>query len=170
MGDCVSQTSRNLSSTAFYVAAVIDTQECPQADFAIAAAAINIVHALYNEAYASLAEQQSIPTDALVRIMHACIRDAEQTVIDDTEYLRLMGFPDKDCSAGSLWQHLIESEMPVEPRQGKSCREALQTILRQGPLARRILNAIGSDFRRGRLETVYRELCDCLDEDRMFLQ
>jgi gamma-glutamyl:cysteine ligase YbdK (ATP-grasp superfamily) len=149
---------------------VIDTQECSWANFAIAAAAINIVHALYSEAYAPLAEQQSIATDALVRIMHACIRDAEQAVIDDAKYLRLMGFPGTGCKAGILWQRLIESEMPVEPRQGKSCREALQTILREGSLARRILNAIGSDFSRRRLETVYRELCDCLDEDRMFLE
>jgi len=149
---------------------VIDTQECSQADFAIAAAAINIVHALYSEAYAPLAEQQSIATDALVRIMHACIRDAEQAVIDDAEYLRLMGFSGTDCKAGVLWRNLIESEMPVERRQGKSCREALQTILREGPLARRILNAIGSDFSRRRLEMVYRELCDCLEEDRMFLE
>lgn len=149
---------------------VIDTQECSSADFAIAAAAINIVHALYSEAYAPLVEQQSITTEALVGIMHDCIRDAEQAVIDNAEYLRLMGFPDTDCTAGVLWRHLIESAMPVEPRQGKSCRETLQAILREGPLARRILNAIGSDFSRRRLETVYRELCDCLDEDRMFLE
>ncbi|SEN38295.1 Glutamate-cysteine ligase family 2(GCS2) [Nitrosospira multiformis] len=149
---------------------VIDTQECSSADFAIAAAAINIVHALYSEAYAPLTEQQSIATEALVRIMHDCIRDAEQAVIDNVEYLRLMGFPGMDCTAGILWRHLIEPGMPIEPRQGKSCREALQTILREGPLARRILNAIGSDFSRRRLETVYRELCDCLDEDRMFLK
>jgi gamma-glutamyl:cysteine ligase YbdK (ATP-grasp superfamily) len=149
---------------------VIDTQECSWADFAIAAAALDIVHALYSEAYAPLTEQQSIATDALIRIMHACIRDAEQAVIDDAEYLRLMGFPDTDCSGGMLWQHLIESMMPVELGQGKSCREALQTILREGPLARRILNAIGSDFSRRQLESVYRELCDCLDENRMFLE
>ncbi|SEA05712.1 carboxylate-amine ligase [Nitrosospira multiformis] len=149
---------------------VIDTQECSSADFAIAAAAINIVHALYSEAYASLVAQQSIATEALVRIMHACIRDAEQAVIDNVAYLRLMGFPGTDCTAGVLWRHLVESEMPVESRQGKSCREALQTILREGSLARRILNAIGSDFSRRRLETVYRELCDCLDENRMFLK
>jgi hypothetical protein len=102
--------------------------------------------------------------------MHACIRDAEQAVIDDAEYLRLMGFPGMDCKAVVLWQHLIESEMPVEPRQEKSCRKALQTILREGPLARRILNAVGSDFSRRHLESVYRELCDCLDENRMFLE
>jgi gamma-glutamyl:cysteine ligase YbdK (ATP-grasp superfamily) len=148
---------------------VIDTQECTWANFTIAAVAINIVHALYSEAYALLAEQQSIATDALVRIMHACIRNAEQAVINDVEYLRLMGFSGGECKAGTLWQRLIESEMPVEPRQEKSCGEALQTILGQGPLARRILNAIGSDFSRRRLETVYRELCDCLDEDRMFM-
>jgi hypothetical protein len=40
--------------------------------------------------------------------------------------------------------------------------------LEHGPLARRILRALGPDFSRGQLRTVYRELCDCLEEGRMF--
>jgi hypothetical protein len=42
-------------------------------------------------------------------------------------------------------------------------------MLRHGPLARRILGALGADASRSHLETVYRELCDCLAQGRMFL-
>ena len=41
-------------------------------------------------------------------------------------------------------------------------------MLERGPLARRILRAVGPECSKARLQAVYRELCDCLDEGRMF--
>jgi gamma-glutamyl:cysteine ligase YbdK (ATP-grasp superfamily) len=145
---------------------VIDVQECPYADLAIAAVVRDIVHALYDQRTAALADQQAISTDALVKILHDCIRDGEQARITDHQYLALLGFPLQHCEARELWQHLIASMMPEQTRQ--PWQEALTTILEQGPLARRILRAIDQDFSQTRLQAVYRELCDCLAEGRLF--
>ncbi len=145
---------------------VIDVQECPYADLAIAAAVRDIVHALYDQRTAPFLAQQAISTDALVSILHDCIRDAEQARITDQEYLRLMGFPAQHCEARELWQHLVASMMPKQTRQ--PWQEALTTILEQGPLARRILRAVNQDFSQARLQWVYRELCDCLEKGRLF--
>jgi len=41
-------------------------------------------------------------------------------------------------------------------------------ILDEGPLARRIIQALGPEPGRDRLTAVYRELCDCLREGRMY--
>jgi carboxylate-amine ligase len=109
--------------------------------------------------------QQAFGTDALVNILHACIRDAEQAVIDDAGYLRLLGFPDRQCQAGELWRHLIEATSLDE---SETWREPLRVILKQGPLARRILRAVGQDASRARLKAIYGELCDCLQTGRMF--
>jgi carboxylate-amine ligase len=144
---------------------VIDVQECPQADLAIAAAATAVVRALYDALWSPLAMQQAFGTDALVNILHACIRDAEQAVIDDAGYLRLLGFPDRQCQAGELWRHLIEATSLDE---SETWREPLRVILKQGPLARRILRAVGQDASRARLKAIYGELCDCLQTGRMF--
>lgn len=146
---------------------VIDMQECTQANLAIAAAVTNAVHALYDETYAPLAEQQAIGTDALAGILHASMRDAERAVVADAEYLRLLGYPDGRCEAHELWHHLLSSIRKGLPEQW-DLQEALHIILEQGTLAHRILRALGHDFSRDRLQTVYRELCDCLDEGRMF--
>jgi hypothetical protein len=85
---------------------VIDVQECPQADLAIAAAATAVIRALYDDKWSSLAMQQAISTDRLAKILHACIRDADQAVIDDGGYLRLLGLSDRhigpaNCSGTS---------------------------------------------------------------------
>ncbi|MBA4142973.1 MAG: hypothetical protein H0X43_08190 [Nitrosospira sp.] len=71
---------------------VLDTQECPRADLAISAAAVDILRTPYRETHGSLPQQQSITTDALEKILHASIQDAEQAVIADVQYLHLMGF------------------------------------------------------------------------------
>ncbi|SFL68851.1 carboxylate-amine ligase [Nitrosomonas communis] len=146
---------------------VIDIQECPYVDLAIAAVVRDVVHALYNQHTAPFANQQAISTDSLAKILNDCIRDAEQARITDQEYLRLMGCSAQHCEARELWQHLIASvlsERSVQPWQ-----QALTVILEQGTLARRILRAVDQDFSLARLKTVYRELCDCLHAGRLFV-
>ena len=145
---------------------VIDVQECPQADLAIAAAATAVIRSLYHVDSAALAEQQAIATDALASILLACIRDADQAVIVDAGYLRLLGFPGRHCRAGKLWHHLLETTL-LE-RSG-SWSEPLRVISEHGPLARRILRALGPDFDPAHLHAVYRKLCDCLEAGRMFV-
>ena len=144
---------------------MIDVQECPQADLAIAAAATIVIRALFDATWSPLAMQQAFATDALVNILHVCIRDAEQAVIDDAGYLQLLGFPDQQCQAGELWHHLIEAALL------DGCgpwREPLRVIRKHGPLARRILKAVGPDNSRSHLQAIYGALCDCLEEGRMF--
>ncbi|HUX90537.1 MAG TPA: glutamate-cysteine ligase family protein [Gallionellaceae bacterium] len=144
---------------------VIDIQECPQADLAIAATVSAVVQALYDGKWSTLSIQQGMVTDALVNVLHACIRDADLAVIDDAGYLRLLGFPDRQCQAGELWRHLVETTSLSSSEQW---REPLQVILEGGPLARRILRAVGQDCSKTRLHEVYGELCECLAMGKMF--
>jgi gamma-glutamyl:cysteine ligase YbdK (ATP-grasp superfamily) len=147
---------------------VIDTQECPTADLAIAAAASFVTKKLYRAAEVELTAQQAISTQALAALLRACICDADQTVIEDAAYLALLGYPGRRCRAHELWAHLIEQMEQQDFEHAPLWKEPLQTILDKGPLARRILRAVGTDCSRKRLEPVYRELCDCLQEGRMF--
>jgi glutamate---cysteine ligase / carboxylate-amine ligase len=147
---------------------VIDTQECPRADVAIAAAAVGAVRMLYDDP-STLRRQQEPRTDALADVMMACIRDAERAVIDDAGYLSVFGYPGRRCVAGELWRHLLAPGSGRRPEPSEALREPLTVILDRGPLARRILRTVGTDCSRARLHAVYRELCDCLDEGRQFL-
>jgi carboxylate-amine ligase len=144
---------------------VIDVQECPQADLAIAAATVAAVRALYD---AQSASRQTLDTNILAEILLACIRDADQAVIDNAQYLRLLGFPGLRCEAGELWRHLVEAMWRNHPEQRSAWERPLNEILNRGPLARRISRAVGRDTSRAHLQTVFRELCDCLAAGRMF--
>lgn len=141
---------------------VIDTQECVGADLAIAAATAAAVRSLYEAD--TLEAQQDIPTRTLANILHACIRDGERAHLDEPAYLRLLGIG-RACSAGDLWQRWLERLPGIETVH----HAPLQTIVEHGPLARRILLAVNGDYSRRNLETVYRALCDCLREGRVFV-
>jgi glutamate---cysteine ligase / carboxylate-amine ligase len=146
---------------------VLDMQECPLADLAIAAAVPAAARALYEETWSSLEAQQAMATEVLANILLDALREAEQAVVGNPDYLSLFGFAGSRCTMRELWLHLTHAVMQgseLEPWQG-----ALGTILEQGPLARRILQAVGPDCPRPRLEAVYLELCDCLAEGRMFV-
>jgi carboxylate-amine ligase len=84
-------------------------------------------------------------------------------VIYDDDYLRLFGYPGDSCTVGELWQHLFAA-LPELTAESSPWRELLTTIVDEGPLARRILDALADND----LETVYEELCRCLEEGEMF--
>jgi glutamate---cysteine ligase / carboxylate-amine ligase len=148
---------------------VADTQECPRADLAIAAAVVYVVRMLYRHSAERLIDMQEISTAALAAMLQSCIRDADQSVITDTRYLELLGHHGARCSAQELWASLIERMLDDEAEHAGQWKRPLHTILRHGPLARRILRAVGGDVSPARLLQVYRQLCDCLDQGRMFL-
>jgi len=148
---------------------VIDTQECPQADLAIAAIIADATHALYKARTASLTAQRAIPTGRLTRILHDCVRDADLALIDDAGYLALFGYPASHCRARDLWRYLVRGMTQSELVHAQSWRAQLEIMLEHGPLARRIEKAVGDDWSRARLTAVYRRLCECLDEGAMFI-
>jgi gamma-glutamyl:cysteine ligase YbdK (ATP-grasp superfamily) len=148
---------------------VLDIQECPLADIAVCQAVTAVLQALAASRWTASEEQQALATPPLARILVQTTRDAEQTVIDDARYLAQFGFSESRCSAQELWQHLVECTLPSasRPAHAADWQQALQVILREGPLSRRIVAALGSDP-AGQLLPVYRELCDCLAQGRMF--
>ena len=146
---------------------VIDVQECPRADLAVAAAAGATIRALYDGRWATLAAQQRFATESLVAILDACIRDADAAVIDNAAYLQALGFPGRRAEAGELWRHLVEVHALADDAQWGG---PLGVILDHGPLARRILRALGPNLHRAALREVYGELCDCLESGRLFVR
>ncbi len=142
---------------------VLDMQECPQADLAVAAAASAAIKAMY-ESSADLA----MDTERLTEVFLDCIHDGEQALIDDADYLTHLGCLECRMSAADLWRFLIEAHLKDGPGYREHWQEPLSIILEQGPLARRLLKAAGPIGGPSRLHAIYRELCDSLERGEMF--
>jgi glutamate---cysteine ligase / carboxylate-amine ligase len=147
---------------------VLDTQECPRADIAVAGGVTAAVRALVQERWASAAEQRRWSEDALLPILQETIARGDAGIIRDPGYLRILGYERSSmCTAGELWAHLVESEAARDPVYPE-WEEPLALILRRGCLARRIRDAAGDSPSPERLRGVYGDLCRCLDEGRLF--
>jgi len=144
---------------------LLDVQEAPVADMAIAAAVVGLVRRLYDGAISDAATQRAVPTAALAELLLTAIREGEQALVTDTQLLACMGLPAKPLTLQMLWRALLEDQitLPDGPWQAP-----LQLILEQGPLARRLLAATGESPTPTRLRAVYRELCACLQHGDVF--
>ncbi len=148
---------------------VIDVQETPAADLAIAALVVETLRLLVTETLSPTAAQRAIPTASLVAVLDATIRDAEAARVTDAALLAALGIaPASPCRAADVWRALADRVRAARPAALDAFEPALSVILEEGPLARRILTSLGSWPSRDRLVAVYHDLGDCLSQGRLF--
>lgn len=147
---------------------VLDMQESPHVDIALAGLVIDLVQMIYDGHMVDLKRQQAADTEALAHILNDCIRDAEEAVILDDSYLSLLEFPAKKASAGELWQYLCQILAQRSSPHYALWSDPILFIQRHGTLARRISQALDDDVSPLRLVEVYRELSECLASAKQF--
>ncbi|HEX9758297.1 MAG TPA: glutamate-cysteine ligase family protein [Nitrospiria bacterium] len=147
---------------------LIDVQECPQADIAVAAAAIEIIRALVEERWCGLETQKGWDEHELAGLLLDGIRYADDAVIDNRRYLEALGFKGgKKVKARELWEHLLEKLVfPIS--QFDEWKPILRVILQEGCLARRITKALDPQPSHDHLQQVYRRLGNCLAQGKLF--
>lgn len=147
---------------------VLDIQECPEADIAIAAAIKGALQALVEERWLPLEQLKQTPVAPLSALFHKVCAAGENHVISDRDYLRGLGIEADSASVGEIWDALIDSTMPAGGKARKRWRRALDHIRGQGSLATRIRSAAGTDPSRPKLVAIYHELARCLSEGELF--
>jgi gamma-glutamyl:cysteine ligase YbdK (ATP-grasp superfamily) len=153
---------------------VLDTQECPASDLALARLIVAVVRALTDEAWYGMRQLRELDTAALLHSFELCVREAEDAVIADRLLPRVFGFPERGrCRARDLWQHLQETLLPTPAPDDAAI---YRLYLRQGTLARRITRALAQegDARaeapdREALHRIYERLCRCLERGESFV-
>lgn len=147
---------------------VIDVQETPKADLAIAALTIAVLKLLVDETWTTTAEQQTVTIDRLEPILLAAIQSAEQAVISDPDVLCHFGCSEPSITLSGLWRRLYEKASERDPSLKEVFGSAIEVFLTQGCLASRILKALKGHSEPHALSSVYRQLADCLEAGELF--
>jgi gamma-glutamyl:cysteine ligase YbdK (ATP-grasp superfamily) len=139
---------------------VIDTQECPTADLAVVAAVAGLIRSLTEGRLSDRDLAADPSTETLAGLLDRAIVHADQTLVREADICRALRLPRADMQLGEVWAHLLDQD-PVDDAAGE-WTAALETILREGPLGRRMLKLAGADPGRSDLRRVAQALCECL--------
>ncbi len=143
---------------------VLDTQEHPGADLAVAALVVAAVKALASERWVGLEELGALELVKLEELFLGCVSQADRAQVIDPALRAAFGLPRQAVTAGDVWHHLAETCLTEPGPLSQTARR----VVASGPLARRIADRLGTAPAAARLRAVYEELCGCLAEGHAF--
>ncbi|WBL23900.1 carboxylate-amine ligase [Zunongwangia sp. HRR-M8] len=143
---------------------VIDLQECPKADIAIAVFIIETLKALVNEEFISLADQKSWKEDDLLKILNEAIKDAERGVISNIAYLKIFGLTETS-EIGDVWKNIYER---VKNNISEKHQQSIEYIIQKGSLANRIIGGLRGNYSEENIGKVYADIAKCLAKNELY--
>ncbi|HET7360434.1 MAG TPA: glutamate-cysteine ligase family protein [Salinimicrobium sp.] len=142
---------------------VIDVQECPKADIAIAVLIVESLKYLVSEELIALEDQKKWHENDLLEILDLSIKDAESAIITNPAYLDVFDIQEP-ASINEIWLKLyqcVKEEIPG------SHQNTIEFLLKNGSLSTRILKSLKSDFSEENILKTYRKLGKCLANNEL---
>lgn len=146
---------------------VLDVQECPKADLAIAALITAVLRGMCEGKLGDVAVMQAWEVEPLHEILLSVIRDGDGAVISNSAYLRALGLDGSARTAGVVWRALADRFVGSDP-QASAYGAVIEALLRRGCLSWAIVRAVGASVSREGVHRVYVELARCLRENVLF--
>jgi gamma-glutamyl:cysteine ligase YbdK (ATP-grasp superfamily) len=143
---------------------VIDSQECPAADLAIAELVCAVVKKFASGEKQNLEQANQLPTELLHDQLRQCIVLAENAPIIDETLRAILDIPATVKTTGQLWRYWADAT----PDLSADSRNCLATIFQHGTLATRMRRGC-TEVDPKTLHQICRKLAQCLEEGVMFI-
>ena len=143
---------------------ILDAQESPRADLAVARAVVALVRDLYEERASTAATQAAVSTASLADLFERALREGEQTKVSDPTVLSALGLGEAPQTMAEIWRVVCSRNGLLHGSDG----ETLAALLQRAPLARRLLERGGERPTRDALRDIYRQLCQTLEANAFF--
>jgi carboxylate-amine ligase len=140
---------------------ILDTQECPAMDVAVAQAIVYVLRNLAAKVLSGELSHDLISTEDLAALFLRTVRHGDDALIDHPEYLGIFGYS-RPMAASMLWKELLR---PIISSQADG---KVHQLLRRGLLAKRILKGMQGAQNRESQFKVYRTLSNCLQNGTVF--
>jgi carboxylate-amine ligase len=147
---------------------IMDIQECPHADLAIASLVIALIRALASERLVDRETQMRWKTDALAELLDQTSAEGGDARIDNAGYLDLFGIRERSVTAAEVWKYLLQWLQASGDTGLAFYEDVFQIILNKGTLAKRLVRTLGPEPTPEALLETYRRLADCLADNRMY--
>jgi len=147
---------------------VIDVQETPFADCAIAALVIETIRMLVNEQVSSFSDQKKIGIKQLSEIFLKTIHYGEAAVVRDRAFLGALGLSPRSCNGSELWKILLGKILENSSTAIKPHLALLQQITTKGSLASRLLSSVSNVSGQEPFPGICKKMCGCLRDGTLF--
>lgn len=142
---------------------VLDSQECPRADLAIASTVAAVARAVTEGRLGNPPALRAWAVEPLHQVLLSVIRDADQAPLTLTSYLRDLGYAGPcPAPAGAVWAELLDRALAGSH---PAWRADAERILASGCLARRLTRATPTS---AGIPATYRALAACLERNEFF--
>ncbi|MBK7382629.1 MAG: hypothetical protein IPI81_04740 [Flavobacteriales bacterium] len=146
---------------------VIDTQESPSANMAVAEMIITVLRALVRGRWVSNYLQRAWGSDDLQQLMLGAIKEGGRMMITNRDYLLMLGLMKQESMvAAKVWQHLF---VELYGDLSENARGHIGHILEHGCLADRILARTGKQPTIDGIRAAYGHLAACYAADEAYL-
>ena len=147
---------------------VLDTQECPRMDLAIAYLVTETLRlASLEERF--VANDQSWPSERLAELLWRVVKEGSNAIIDDAEYFAAWGCTTPGhATARDLWTRLLERLPSANTSYRSGLSSDARWLVEHGSLSERLVNSVGATPDRDQLIQCYASLADCLSFSQRF--
>jgi carboxylate-amine ligase len=145
---------------------VMDIQECPLADLAIVSAITALLRKIIDTKISTEKFQKEWSEDRLLKIFKDVVKDGENTVIEDAEYLKAFGLNGDKISVSGLWKKLYED---IKLDMPENMSHEFVELLKKGTLSTRIINNLQNDISSENILSVYSQISNCLQNNKIYI-
>lgn len=144
---------------------VIDSQESPKADIAIADFIIETIKWLTSQSDEHIDLQKNINEQELAEILFSIIKNGENTIIINKTYLSVFHIDTEEITAKELWSTILNL---VKPHLKKSTLDSIENILKNGTLSSRIVKNLDGNYNKENIFKEYENLAKCLRNNEIY--
>ena len=150
---------------------LVDIQECPDADIAIAEWEVAALKGLVEGAFSGASldaiskKVRALDTAALAKILLDTTRFAEKTIIRDKDFLNVWDIDASEITAGEIVQHIFQV---VKGKISSHSQELLRKMFHRGTLASALVKNVGANPGHDDFVWEYGRLARCLAENRLY--
>lgn len=147
---------------------VLDVQEAPRMDIAIATLVTTLCKSLVEGEWQTLDLQKNQEEVALHQIFLDALKNGSDALITDEGYLRIFG-QSSQLSAANLWRQIVKKLRMNYGRMLAPFDEEIDVILNSGNLSDRITKRLNGSGDPDQMAVIYREMCVCVEQNRIFV-
>ncbi|HET8859282.1 carboxylate-amine ligase [Marivirga sp.] len=140
---------------------IIDLQECPAADIALAEFVVQALKFVIPQ----IKQHNPIDEYELYDVYRMALEKGGKTIISSEEYLRFFDLgKEKEISIEDIWKHILKQVYMADDKKA-----IIQHILNNGNLSQRILeNLKGKDWSVDNIKKEYAVLVNCLADNKLY--